>query len=70
MMGISLLSIGFGGKLAGILAGDATISEKHSLLEIEINYIHAFLKYFIISILAFIVVLILNRYIKKLISGS
>lgn len=67
MMGISLLSIGFGGKFAGVLANDAAISEQSSLSAFEMNYLHAFFNYFIISTIMFVVVLLLNKHLKKLI---
>lgn len=68
MMGISLLSIGFGGKLAGLLANNAHIVDighttTHSM---QSTYFHSFISYSIISLVTFIVSIILGIYIKKL----
>ena len=68
MMGISLLSIGFGGKVTGLLAATAVVDDKiHSLAETQTIYMNAFFIYFLISMATFVVSLILGRYIKKLI---
>lgn len=68
MMGISLLSIGFGGKLAGLLAASSALSQSsHSLVSIQQWYFNAFLFYLIISLLTFFISIILAKYIKRLI---
>lgn len=69
MMGIALLAIGFGGKLAGLLAGGSGISdiENATIYSMQLVYIHSFLSYFIISLVTFIVSVILGKYIKNLI---
>ncbi|MDQ5920002.1 MAG: proton-dependent oligopeptide transporter, family [Pseudomonadota bacterium] len=68
MMGISLLSIGLGGKLAGVLASIAVISDtKASLGSIKYTYMISFFDYFIVSILTFTVAIILRKYINRLI---
>lgn len=70
MMGISLLSIGFGGKLAGLLASNAALSQKrNSLLEIQTVYMNSFMIYFWISLATFIAAIILTKYIRKLINN-
>lgn len=69
MMGMSLLSIGFGGKLAGILANDAAIATTGSLFVVEASYMHSFFYYFMISASGFILVLGLRKYINKLLKG-
>jgi proton-dependent oligopeptide transporter, POT family len=68
MMGISLLSIGFGSKLTGVLATVAVVGGKmHGLAETQTIYMNAFFIYFLISTATLIASLILGRYIKKLI---
>lgn len=54
MMGIYLLSIGLGGKFAGILATNTNIDLPINLISIENVYRHAFSNYFLISIFTFI----------------
>ena len=70
MMGIALLSIGFGGgKIAGLLATESVVDTKmHNLAETQTIYVNAFFIYFLISVVMFIVSLILGRYINKLIN--
>lgn len=69
MMGISLLSIGFGGKVAGLLANDAIINTiKTSLNDTKNIYMHSFLTYFVISLIIFIITICLTKYLRKLIS--
>ncbi|MFN7095580.1 MAG: hypothetical protein ACK4M7_09480, partial [Burkholderiales bacterium] len=69
MMGISLLSIGFGGKLAGLLAANSVISKSnHSLLVIQQVYMSSFFIYFLFSIGTFMLAFLLVRYIDKLIN--
>ena len=70
MMGIALLSIGFGGgKIAGLLATESVVDTKmHGLAETQTIYVNAFFIYFLISVVMFIVSLILGRYINKLIN--
>ncbi|MBP9742442.1 MAG: peptide MFS transporter [Burkholderiales bacterium] len=68
MMGISLLSIGLGTKLAGVLATIAVINNPHaSLANIQYTYMMSFFDYFIVSIVTFVVALGLRLYINKLI---
>ncbi len=68
MMGISLLSIGLGGKLAGLLAEDSAINGKTiSLKQIQQIYLNSFFSYFVISLITFIFSVILIKYIRKLI---
>ncbi len=65
MMGISLLSIGFGGKLAGILAHDSIVSNSMNSLSINTNiYLHSFIMYFVISLALSIVSIMLIKYTK------
>jgi len=70
MMGIALLSIGFGGKLAGLLANVADIDDvKHATIHsMQMVYLHSFFSYFIISLVTFIISVILGKYIKNLIT--
>ncbi len=69
MMGIFLLSIGFGGKLAGVLATNSAIDVKlESLAEMERIYLNAFNVYFVFSLLTFIVALIVTPFIRRLIN--
>ncbi len=71
MMGISLLSIGFGGKLAGLLASDAALSKvDNSLSSIRHTYMSSFFNYFIISLITYIVAVLLIKYVSKLISAK
>jgi POT family proton-dependent oligopeptide transporter len=72
MMGISLLSIGFGGgKLASLLASfSASDKADLSVLDSERLYMHAFFNYFLICVIAFVVSLILSKYIQKLIKKN
>ncbi len=71
MMGISLLSIGFGGKLAGMLASNAALNKlEHSLLVIRQTYMLSFFNYFLISIATYVVVLLLIKHINKLIKSQ
>lgn len=68
MMGVSLLSIGLGGKLAGLLAADSAINAKTvSLKQIQHIYLNSFFSYFIISLITFIFSVILIKYIRKLV---
>jgi POT family proton-dependent oligopeptide transporter len=68
MMGISLLSIGFGGKLAGLLANNAILDpNRNSLISMQKIYMHTFFTFFVISLVIFVVTLILTKYIRKLI---
>lgn len=67
MMGISLLTIGFGGKLAGFLADNSIINNTNtSLNKTEGIYLHSFLTYFLISITIFITLTLLTKFIHKL----
>ena len=69
MMGIALLSIGFGGKLAGLLANEADIDDvkNATMHSMQLAYLHSFFSYFIISLVTFVVSVILGKYIKTLI---
>ena len=67
MMGIFLLTIGLGGKIAGILAGIATvpnelISDQTAILGI---YSHAFNVYLLIASVCTVIALLFVPYIKK-----
>lgn len=71
MMGISLLSIGFGGKFAGLLASDASVSN-HATMTLDMlrdNYLRSFLNYFFISVATYIVALILIKFINRLVKA-
>ncbi len=47
MMGISLLTIGFGGKLAGMLASSSAINKQNYILsDVQIIYMNSFFIYF------------------------
>jgi POT family proton-dependent oligopeptide transporter len=71
MMGISLLSIGFGGKLAGILASSAVINKtNNSMAEMKHTYMQSFFSYFIISVLTFILAVALSKFITNLIEAK
>lgn len=67
MMGIFLMSIGLGGKLAGFLAQTAVSSDTSSLIELEQTYIHSFSIYSIFSVIIFICCILAIRPINKLI---
>ena len=68
MMGISLLSIGFGGKLAGFLASSAEINlTNNGMSDMKYTYMKSFFSYFIISLLTFVVAIALKKFITKLI---
>lgn len=67
MMGIFLLTIGLGGKIAGLLAGIATVpkdllSDPKAILSI---YSHAFNVYLLIAIASTVITLLFIPYIKK-----
>ncbi len=66
MMGISLLSIGFGGKFAGLLAINSSISKHMSLDLLESNYLKLFFDCFLISLVTYIVALILIKFVNRL----
>lgn len=69
MMGISLLSIGFGGKLAGFLASSAEINKSNdSLSAMKYTYMKSFFWYFLISMATFILAIMLIKFISKLIN--
>jgi POT family proton-dependent oligopeptide transporter len=69
MTGMSLLSIGFGGKLAAVLAGKSVTSNniKFSLLQHIDVYYHAFFYYFILSCVIFGLLFMVKGFINKLI---
>ncbi len=70
MMGIFLMSIGFDGKLAGLLAQTAvTSSPNNSISSLELLYRNSFAIYFGFSFIVFILCLIAIKPIKKLIQG-
>jgi hypothetical protein len=71
MTGISLLSIGFGGKLAGLLADGSEITDSvSSVLQVMHKYMYSFFIYFLISVLTFMFAMFLIKYIKGLIGSS
>ena len=67
MLGIFLLTIGLGGKIAGLLAGIATvpkdlISDPKAILS---TYSHAFNVYLLITVVCTVIALLFIPYIKK-----
>lgn len=68
MMGVSLMSIGFGGKLAGLLAKYSSMDnvEHMRLVDIELTYAHSFTHYLWISLVMFIISLALIKPINVL----
>lgn len=71
MMGISLLSIGFGGKVAGFIANLYPIDNSVSTLDyLKKIYIHSFCVYFIISIFMFLLSIFLIKYINKFLTSN
>jgi POT family proton-dependent oligopeptide transporter len=67
MMGIWFVSTGIGGKLAGLFADDSAIPDNlHQLKGIEQIYHHAFFSYFLITLAASLIVLMLNPLLKRL----
>lgn len=71
MMGIFLMSLGFGGKLAGLLAETAVNLNAHaSIIQLQILYRNAFTIYFGFSIIVFIFCLIAIKPINKLVRGN
>jgi POT family proton-dependent oligopeptide transporter len=67
MMGISLLSIGFGAKLAGVLASTSAMNKANTtLLESQHTYITAFFGYFLFSVATYIVSVCLIKQLRKL----
>ena len=68
MMGISLLSIGFGGKLAGLLASSAAINKTNASLDsMKHTYMKSFFGYFVVSLLTYVLAVALIKYISKLV---
>jgi POT family proton-dependent oligopeptide transporter len=68
MMGMSLLSIGFGGKLAALLANKSVNMNSDTNLSQYVHiYYKAFLNYFILSCVIFIILFTLKNFINKLI---
>jgi proton-dependent oligopeptide transporter, POT family len=67
MMGIFLLTIGLGGKIAGLLAQIATVPEnsKTDTSAILSTYNHAFNTYFLITVVCTVIALLFIPYIKK-----
>ena len=70
MMGIFLMSIGLGGKLAGILAQSAASAENSTLNQLEHIYRNSFMIYCSFSMFIFILCLIMIKPINKLIQGT
>lgn len=68
MMGMSLLSIGFGGKLAALLANQSVNKMADIKLSQHIDiYYHAFFNYFILSCVVFSILFMLKNFINRLI---
>jgi len=71
MMGIFLMSIGFGGKLAGYLAQSAVSDNSQiSLTALETIYRNSFSIYAAFSLIIFILCLLVTKPIAKLITGN
>jgi len=69
MMGIWFVSLGIGGKLAGLFADSSAIPKSlHNIVSIDSIYDHAFSLYFWISLLTTVLVLLLVPVINKLIN--
>lgn len=67
MMGIWFVSTGIGGKLAGLFADYSAVPDNlQNVGAIEQIYHHAFMVYFVISLLATMLVLALNPFVKRL----
>lgn len=71
MMGVWLIAIGYGGKLAGVIAGFSSIPEgiKNKLLESQ-YYGDAFLKYAVISFIAAVVIFLFVPRLRQLIGDE
>ena len=68
MMGVFFCSLGFGAKLAGIIANYAAIPKAiHSLSQMELIYGNAFFKFLILSLTFAILSFIATPFLKKLI---
>lgn len=68
MMGIFFVSLGIGGKLAGILADYAAIPDNvKDIAQIKLLYQHAFLTYTAIAFGATVIALLFTPFIKRLI---
>jgi POT family proton-dependent oligopeptide transporter len=70
MMGIFLMSIGLGGKLAGLLAQSAASTATQSIHQLEIIYRNSFSTYCGFSLLVFILCIISTKAINQLIKGA
>lgn len=71
MMGIFLMSIGFGGKLAGLLAQIAVTNDNtQSISSLELLYRNSFTIYFVFSLTVFILCLLAIKPINKLVLGK
>lgn len=70
MMGIFLMSLGMGGKLAGLLAQTSASAENASIATLEQIYSNSFTIYFGFSLVAFVLCLLAIRPINKLIQGT
>ncbi|MDF2530078.1 MAG: proton/peptide symporter family protein, partial [Gammaproteobacteria bacterium] len=67
MMGIWFVSLGIGGKLAGVFADYSAIPDSmHQVSSIDAVYRHAFTAYFLVSLGASILTLLLTPLIKRL----
>ena len=70
MMGIFLMSIGLGGKLAGLLAQTSVSATNASITSLEQTYSNSFMIYFGFSFVVFILCVLAIRPINKLIQGT
>lgn len=70
MMGIFLMSIGLGGKLAGLLAQSSVTAADATQQTLNATYLHSFNIYFGFSLAVFILCLIMIKPINKLIQGT
>ncbi len=70
MMGIFFISLGLGGKLAGVIADQAAIPDgMTNVSQIQAVYHHAFVVYFTLSLVAALISLALVPVLKKLIQS-
>ena len=66
-MGMWMISLGLGGKLSGMLAGIATVSEAASTLEVYQLYGHALWVFTGISFGALVLSVVAIPFLKKLV---
>ncbi len=69
MMGIFLMSIGLGGKLAGLLA-QFSATTTNNIEALQHTYLHSFIIYFCFSLVIYLLCLIMIKPITKLIQGT